>query len=388
TGRTGYYNGTGYTSLSAWKAAGHGQDANSIAVEPREISAKNQRICEGIGQGTNPLVGQGVAITGVTTDIGGATRSSPPTIGAHETPLAPLEGAIGLVSLDGSGAWQSIKDAIDEVVARGVSAAVTVSVAPGTYAGEHRVKTIPGASATNTVTFEKSAGLSALIDATGADYGIYFDSASHVTFKGIDVRNSGNEGVLFGGTSTSSRIVSTEVKSVGLSASVPSVKFESGTIGCKVQKCEVLGDTEGILVASATDAEISNSWIRGGANYGLHLQTCNGAKVYFNSFRDMASGTPDQLVRIDGGSTTSANILKNNIFQMDSTASDYCIYVVDNGNAFVSDYNDFWIPNGAKAGYWNGSARATLLDWRGAGHSEDAHSLSGDPVYVSIYDLH
>ena len=69
---------TGSANLAAWQAA-TGQDANSVSVDPLFTSNTNLNLTGG-----SPLIGAGVTIAGQTTDITGATRNNPPSIGAYE----------------------------------------------------------------------------------------------------------------------------------------------------------------------------------------------------------------------------------------------------------------------------------------------------------------
>ena len=51
----------------------------------------------------------------------------------------------------------------------------------------------------------------------------------------------------------------------------------------------------------------------------------------------------------------------------------------------TSDYNDIY--GGVAVGSWDGVNAATLADWQAAS-AKDAHSVSGDPQFVSNTDLH
>jgi hypothetical protein len=77
TGVLGYL-GTPRATLSGWQTA-TGQDANSVAVNPLFISTTNLTLQTG-----SPMVNAGITIAGITTDITGFTRSTPPSIGAYE----------------------------------------------------------------------------------------------------------------------------------------------------------------------------------------------------------------------------------------------------------------------------------------------------------------
>jgi hypothetical protein len=77
-GVLGYYSGTQYTNISDWQTA-TGQDANSLSSDPQFVSSTDYRPAT-----TSPLIGAGLTIAGITTDILGDLRNEPPTIGAYE----------------------------------------------------------------------------------------------------------------------------------------------------------------------------------------------------------------------------------------------------------------------------------------------------------------
>ena len=68
-------NGTGYTSLSSWKSTESPNDANSKAESPGFTNSSDLHISDLCLRGLSGLV---------TTDITGATRSNPPSMGAYE----------------------------------------------------------------------------------------------------------------------------------------------------------------------------------------------------------------------------------------------------------------------------------------------------------------
>lgn len=88
TGSVGSLGGVVRPTLADWQTA-TGQDANSEAVDPLFVSPTNLHL-----QPTSPLLGQGVSGTGVTTDIDGQTRDTPPDIGADEIPATATPGTV------------------------------------------------------------------------------------------------------------------------------------------------------------------------------------------------------------------------------------------------------------------------------------------------------
>ncbi|HEY0461476.1 MAG TPA: Calx-beta domain-containing protein [Pyrinomonadaceae bacterium] len=80
--------GSTRTTLADWQAA-TGGDANSKAVDPLFVSPTNLHL-----QPTSTLLAMGVSGTGITTDIDGQTRDTPPDIGADEVLGAVTPGTV------------------------------------------------------------------------------------------------------------------------------------------------------------------------------------------------------------------------------------------------------------------------------------------------------
>lgn len=86
-GILGRFGTTDYTTLPDWQTATT-QDANSISNNPQFVSNLDYRPATG-----SPLLGAGLTIAGITTDILGDLRNEPPTIGAYENSVASLPAA-------------------------------------------------------------------------------------------------------------------------------------------------------------------------------------------------------------------------------------------------------------------------------------------------------
>ncbi len=74
----GFIGGSARTTLGDWQTA-TGQDANSKAVDPLFVSTSDLHL-----QAGSPMLSSAVSGTGITTDIDGETRQTPPDIGADE----------------------------------------------------------------------------------------------------------------------------------------------------------------------------------------------------------------------------------------------------------------------------------------------------------------
>ncbi|HPJ71141.1 MAG TPA: right-handed parallel beta-helix repeat-containing protein, partial [bacterium] len=94
----------------------------------------------------------------------------------------------------------------------------------------------------------------------------------------------------------------------------------------------------------------------------------------------------------DGGdeialSSSPYAYLLNNIVWAQG-AGNRCIAVDGSSQAgFSSEYNNLYATSSAAVGYWDGSDRSTLADWRAVSF-QDQSSLSDDPIFVGGGDYH
>lgn len=95
-GNVGYWNAAATKSLTDWQTASL-QDANSLSVDPLFVSATNLHLLNT----TSPVMGKGIAIAGITTDIDGELRDTIPEMGADDFPgVIPVELVSFTASLD------------------------------------------------------------------------------------------------------------------------------------------------------------------------------------------------------------------------------------------------------------------------------------------------
>ncbi|KPK84294.1 MAG: hypothetical protein AMS27_10390 [Bacteroides sp. SM23_62_1] len=188
-------------NLASWKGivedlqalqSATGKDLNSVSVNPRFFSATN------LHTNTYWLDGLGATGLGITTDIDGETRSSPPDIGADEfTPISPL--AAGTYTIGGSSPhYATIKDAFDELQVLGILGPVTFEIRNGEY-NEFigKVGKIPGTSPSDTVVFTSESGnpenvvIYYTTDETNYRNIIQLEGVDYLTLKNLTVTAEG-----------------------------------------------------------------------------------------------------------------------------------------------------------------------------------------------------
>jgi parallel beta-helix repeat protein len=149
--------------------------------------------------------------------------------------------------------------------------------------------------------------------------------------------------------------------------------YVAGTY-CRMERLDVAGnEVRGIYIAQ-TYSTVENCLARGTAS------TNNGAGIYIGS----SSATLNNCTVTENGKYgvylgSSGTTLRNTLICADG-ADDYAVYRGSAGYTLTSDYNDLFTTNAALVGY-SGGNRATLADWQTA-TSQDAHSLTADPVFA------
>lgn len=144
----------------------------------------------------------------------------------------------------------------------------------------------------------------------------------------------------------------------------------------------------GLTASSLTYGLVANNFItlnnsyKNSDDYGIYVESANYLNILFNN--TCINTTPNMYngYAIYCRSGTYVNLI-NNIFSNFSLG--YSIWVNSSSIISLSDYNDFY-TNGTRLGFWNGTC-SNLADLKKAS-SKDAHSVSTDPLFTSLNDLH
>ncbi|MFC2129680.1 right-handed parallel beta-helix repeat-containing protein, partial [Bacteroidota bacterium] len=138
------------------------EDVNSVSIHPRFLSNDDLHV------DNYWLSGVGDATTGITHDIDGDLRSSPPDIGADEFDPSRLPLATGSYTIGGSSPdYLTISDAMDDLNLVGIAGPVTFIIRDGDYPEcVSQISQINGASATDTIVLKSESGNSTIYFAT------------------------------------------------------------------------------------------------------------------------------------------------------------------------------------------------------------------------------
>ena len=239
------------------------------------------------------------------------------------------------------------------------------------------------------------------------------DSASrYVTFRGVDVQNaiaptiSQNSifNMIWSATGTS-------IAAIDLGTNVTGALVSKNNISVIEQNNTSGWSAYGINISSGTGTsgiEIVNNFISGVKTYGwnnssttfnpfgIRITGGTNHKVYYNSVNMFGSfsttGAGDISSNLIVTSSTATGLdVRNNVFSNSMTGGGtpkcYSIYGVTGVTFGTINHNDYF-PRGSHGvlGFL-GADVTTLADWRTA-TTQDANSISADPLFVSPTNLH
>ncbi len=191
-----YYgvSGTEYywiSDLSTWQTD-YSKDLNSYSIDPKFVSDTN------LLPGNIILDGSGTALAEVTEDFEGTPRDPVnPDIGAYEFAGCTTSGTF---TIGPSGAdYSTFEEAIESLQACWAGGPIIFNVLSGTYNEQLIIPVIPGASETNTITFQSASGDSTDViltyESSSADtnYTIKLDGADYNRFKNMTFQATGDD---------------------------------------------------------------------------------------------------------------------------------------------------------------------------------------------------
>ncbi|MCK4700954.1 MAG: hypothetical protein KAT38_11480, partial [Bacteroidales bacterium] len=179
------------SDLATWQTD-YSKDLNSWSVDPKFVSDTN------LLPGNIILDGSGAALAEVTEDLNGIPRDPVnPDIGAYEFAGCTTSGTF---TIGPSGAnYSTFEEAIESLQTCWAGGPIIFNVQSGTYNEQLIIPEIPGASETNTITFQSASGDSTDViltyKSTSADtnYTIKLDGADYIRFKSMTIQATGND---------------------------------------------------------------------------------------------------------------------------------------------------------------------------------------------------
>lgn len=354
--------GTTYVKdLTQLKALGF--DTHSISAYPSFVSKTDLHVK------TPWLNNVGVTLTEVTTDIEGEARGGSPDIGADEfTPYSTSKYS-GTVTVDktGAGDFVSLKQAVDTLLRYGVSGALTVEFASETYNENVLIREIPGASATNRITFVSAAQDSTAVNiqysssSESDNYLVCLYGADYITFKQMTFNAAGTtygkvvnmfgyshdnnlENNVFNGsgwgTSYDDRTIvvanlyrtdnltirNNVFNNGGRSIRLQGVSTTDNTTGLLIKNNEFIGTYRNINLENFTSFEISNNTMNEFTDAGIGLYNClNPLLVNANKLSSTSSGSRGMYLNTCTG--ISYGVISNNFISLVTSSQQYALSI-------------------------------------------------------------
>jgi len=328
--------------------------------------------------------GTGIPIAGITTDIDGNVRDGLASdMGCDEFSVIPPVPMAGLYDIGGGDYdFYTIIGAIDTLRMRGMGGPVTFEAYTGTYAATVTIdKWIPGLGAANPLVVQNAPGESPFINwwewGNIQAFDIY--CADYVTIRGIAVDVLGSNIIVHGNPNDYCEQIVID-KCIIPGNALPFVQngiIINYTQGCQITRNIINNVPRGLTIAYADDGLVANNMFYS-ANYytlyGLNASYVTNTEFVYNSFS--INGSYCSAIQADDSTIT----FKNNILKQDYLDG-YCMHlygpVISDYNCYYNYYNHI-VYNG---NYYN------LPDWQTAS-GQDMHSLTGNPQFISVADLH
>lgn len=138
------------------------------------------------------------------------------TVNADDTLNVDARASLsGVYTVGATGSdFTTVREAVDTLLAYGICGPVTIDIADGVYNDQISIKQIPGANATNRVTFKSQSGNRALVSLEFApstsEHVLQFQAASYITLKDVTIQSNGNNTgrvVVFTGNSSHDSVI-------------------------------------------------------------------------------------------------------------------------------------------------------------------------------------
>lgn len=340
----------------------------------------------------------------VTSELTGDENSGNDTQSGSFEGKNPLSGTYTINASAGASAtnYTSFTTALNELNLLGVSASVTFNVTGGTYAESLplTIRTVPGASATSTVTIRPGSGATVVVEGTGTQAVFLLDGADYITLDGANVVGGASQNFTVRNTATTGSAVRllngaqyNVVRNMILMGSATSategiVHIGSSNAGTgnsyNTIAANTIGDVNGVVrsstgiyaTGSTTAINIGNvyrdnyivNWLNGStAGYGIYQQSSNQrVRISGNRLTIPVKGTTtgaSEAIRFDNnvnnledtisynqiwnsGSSSSTSVIRGIVNWFLSTASPLYVYnnmisIVSTGSQAVAGlYND------------------------------------------------
>jgi len=379
------YLGTSYFTTLADLQASSGKDANSLSVYPHYTANDDLHTV------APWLDGVGTALTEVTDDIDGEARGGTPDIGADQfvpdpATTTPLSGTFTIGS---GGDYSDFAAASADLLLKGISAPVTFNVMSGNYNEQVIFHETPGASATDTITFQSQSGSAAdvllwhfaagssdnfIVLLRGSDY-MRFRNMTYMTNNVTPVSYGKifyiwhgvedlviEDNIFNGSPTTSSSADLSLIYSTGMLSSPRVIRnntFNDGGYSIYLQGVntttlssgtEVIGNTinnaaYGMYFYYQEDMIVSGNTIQTNQGYGIYVTYGDGAMEITKNKVNVSTGHGIYLYVCDGGvlPTGTPGLVANNFVTINSnTYRGIYLYSTTRQNVYYNSVNSLY----------------------------------------------
>lgn len=122
-----------------------------------------------------------------------------------------------------------------------------------------------------------------------------------------------------------------------------------------------------------------------GTAYGMYFTASSNMNIWHNSINVSGTGATSRCFYATGTTTTKL-VVQNNILANTGGGVTYYIATSALPALSISNYNDLY-SSGSNLAYWSTGNLPNISTWRDS-TGRDLNSVSGDPVFASMTDLH
>ena len=395
-----YWNGGNIEELSNLQSA-TSDDVGSKDYFPSFISGSD---INGLIPQTHWLDGTGDDLTGIIDyDIDSIARPTSPDVGAYEFTAANSSTYSGPLTIQASsGTFTSFSEAADSLKKLGISGAVTISAEDNTYNENIYFPSIPGTSASNTITFTSASDDSTKVilqysSSTSSDnYVVMFNGTDYVTFENLTLKNNGSAYARIfrlNGRAHDITITNNVLDGNGNPANstnmTPITSNEDNTDNLTITNNIIKDGDRGIQLVGASTGDKSNGIVISnneftGYQYGIYLKWHTDFEISNNTFNDFTNtGTYihecTSPYKIESNKYSSTAVTERGIY------IDACNGSGDGGliyNNFIhvensADIRGIWIWNSFYQSFYNNSINVISSNGGSRGLQYDGSSGDG-----------
>jgi parallel beta-helix repeat protein len=210
--------------------------------------------------------------------------------------------------------------------------------------------------------------------------GIQINDSNYITISNSTIHSNRDNGIF---VNTSSSNITIFQNTINSNSDHGLVFYQSATVSSNIFYSNAGGGQIGAYDSSSSgDVTITNNIIHSASNIGIQLANVTSSTANSRNFSVINNtfyNTQNISLKISFYSDNGSYIVTNNIFSI--TSGQIFHFLDASVNKITSNYNNLY-NSSAYIGQWGVNNYSTFSSWKAA-TSQDANSISSDPLFVS-----